>query len=114
MGDDMLARLLSFNNVIVTSHQGFFTREALDNIAHTTPAKCPRFLGRAETDERSASGSIGPDCRPAKFPDCQISGMNTNQATEFQSFPSPDSFPYVVRTDWSVLPGGSCVRLENT
>lgn len=36
MDDDMLARLLSFNNVIVTSHQGFFTREALDNIALTT------------------------------------------------------------------------------
>ena len=36
MDDDVLARLLSFNNVIVTSHQGFFTREALDNIAHTT------------------------------------------------------------------------------
>ena len=33
MDDDMLARLLSFNNVILTSHQGFFTREALDNIA---------------------------------------------------------------------------------
>ena len=28
--------LLSFNNVIMTSHQGFFTREALDSIAHTT------------------------------------------------------------------------------
>ena len=36
MDDDVLARLLSFNNVIVTSHQGFFTHEALDNIAHTT------------------------------------------------------------------------------
>lgn len=34
--DDVLARLLSFNNVIVTSHQGFFTEEALANIAHTT------------------------------------------------------------------------------
>ena len=34
--DDTLARLLSFNNVIVTSHQAFFTREALANIAHTT------------------------------------------------------------------------------
>ncbi len=34
--DDVLARLLSFNNVIVTSHQGFFTQEALQNIASTT------------------------------------------------------------------------------
>ena len=34
--DDVLARLLTFNNVIITSHQGFFTREALNNIAATT------------------------------------------------------------------------------
>jgi D-lactate dehydrogenase len=34
--DDVLARLLSFNNVIVTSHQAFFTHEALENIASTT------------------------------------------------------------------------------
>lgn len=36
MTDDVLARLLSFNNVIVTSHQAFFTYEAMANIAHTT------------------------------------------------------------------------------
>jgi D-lactate dehydrogenase len=36
LGDDVLARLLTFNNVIITSHQGFFTREALHNIAETT------------------------------------------------------------------------------
>ena len=30
------ARLLSFPNVIITSHQGFFTKEALAAIAHTT------------------------------------------------------------------------------
>ena len=34
--DDVLARLLSFNNVIVTSHQAFFTKVALHNIAETT------------------------------------------------------------------------------
>jgi len=34
--DDVLARLLTFNNVIVTSHQAFFTREAMTNIAETT------------------------------------------------------------------------------
>ncbi len=36
MDDDVLARLLSFNNVVLTSHQGFFTSEALENIAETT------------------------------------------------------------------------------
>ena len=30
------ARLLSFPNVMITSHQGFFTKEALEAIAETT------------------------------------------------------------------------------
>lgn len=34
--DDMLARLLNFRNVILTSHQAFFTQEAMHNIAQTT------------------------------------------------------------------------------
>ncbi len=34
--DDTLARLQTFPNVIITSHQGFFTREALHNITTTT------------------------------------------------------------------------------
>jgi D-lactate dehydrogenase len=34
--DDVLARLLTFHNVLITSHQAFFTKEALTNIAHTT------------------------------------------------------------------------------
>jgi len=36
MIDDDLARLLSFPNVLVTSHQGFFTREAVQAIAEVT------------------------------------------------------------------------------
>lgn len=34
--DDVLARLLTFPNVLITSHQAFLTREALANIASTT------------------------------------------------------------------------------
>lgn len=34
--DDVLARLNSFHHVIITSHQAFFTREAMNNIAETT------------------------------------------------------------------------------
>ncbi|KAB5627422.1 2-hydroxyacid dehydrogenase [Pseudomonas putida] len=34
--DDVLARLLTFPNVIVTAHQAFLTREALEAIAATT------------------------------------------------------------------------------
>jgi D-lactate dehydrogenase len=41
--DDVLARLLTFPNVVVTSHQGFFTREALAAIAHTTLASVTAF-----------------------------------------------------------------------
>ncbi len=33
--DDVLARLLTFPNVLVTGHQAFFTREALEGIAGT-------------------------------------------------------------------------------
>ncbi len=34
--DDLLARLLTFPNVLITAHQGFLTHEALANIAKTT------------------------------------------------------------------------------
>jgi len=34
--DDVLARLLTFPNVVITSHQAFLTHEALANIAKTT------------------------------------------------------------------------------
>lgn len=42
--DDVLARLLSFNNVLVTSHQGFFTREAEQKIASVTLENVKRFF----------------------------------------------------------------------
>jgi D-lactate dehydrogenase len=45
--DDVLARLLTFPNVLITGHQGFFTREALGNIAETTLANVSAF-GRGE------------------------------------------------------------------
>ena len=36
VADDNLARLLTFPNVLITSHMGFFTREAMHAIALTT------------------------------------------------------------------------------
>lgn len=36
IADDVLARLLTFPNVLVTGHQAFFTREAMQAIADTT------------------------------------------------------------------------------
>ncbi|MEX2642101.1 MAG: 2-hydroxyacid dehydrogenase [Acetobacterales bacterium] len=47
--DDVFARLLTFPNVLITGHQGFFTREAMTNIAETTIANLSSFenSGRA-------------------------------------------------------------------
>ncbi|MBA2659378.1 MAG: 2-hydroxyacid dehydrogenase [Nitrosospira sp.] len=36
MQDDVFARLLTFPNVLITGHQGFFTAEALSSVAQTT------------------------------------------------------------------------------
>jgi D-lactate dehydrogenase len=47
IGDDVLARLMTFPNVLVTSHQGFLTADALDDIAETTLANVHAFLGGA-------------------------------------------------------------------
>lgn len=41
--DDVFMRLLTFPNVVVTAHQGFFTREALANIAETTITNLTSF-----------------------------------------------------------------------
>jgi len=41
--DDVLARLLTFPNVLVTAHQAFLTAEALANIAETTLASVDAF-----------------------------------------------------------------------
>ena len=41
--DDVLARLLTFPNVLITGHQAFFTREAIGNIASTVVANLTDF-----------------------------------------------------------------------
>jgi D-lactate dehydrogenase len=41
--DDVFARLLTFNNVVVTGHQAFFTEDALAAIADTTLANLDAF-----------------------------------------------------------------------
>lgn len=43
MHDDVLARLLTYPNVLLTSHQAFFTQEAMDTIAGTTVANLDDF-----------------------------------------------------------------------
>lgn len=44
LDDDILARLISMPNVIVTSHQAFLTNEALSNIAQTTIENIEEFF----------------------------------------------------------------------
>ena len=41
--DDELSRLLTFPNVLVTSHQAFLTEEALTEIARVTAENIERF-----------------------------------------------------------------------
>ena len=41
--DDVFTRLLTFPNVIITGHQGFFTQNALRNIAEITLANITDF-----------------------------------------------------------------------
>ena len=51
--DDVLSRLLTFPNVLITSHQAFLTKEALTAIAETTVDSVLRFLeGREAVPER--------------------------------------------------------------
>ena len=47
LDDDVLARLISMPNVIVTSHQAFLTKEALSNIAETTMGNLKKFFENA-------------------------------------------------------------------
>ena len=51
MKDDVLARLTTFNNVMVTSHQAFLTDEALSAIATTTFQNIDEFCAGKRADE---------------------------------------------------------------
>lgn len=48
--DDVLARLITMPNVLITSHQAFLTKEALGNIAETTLKNITDFFIRDEID----------------------------------------------------------------
>jgi D-lactate dehydrogenase len=52
IGDDTLARLLSFNNVLVTSHQAFFTQEAIEAIAKTTLYNIEKYVNGKPLENR--------------------------------------------------------------
>jgi D-lactate dehydrogenase len=69
--DDILARIISLPNVIVTSHQAFLTKEALYNIAETTLQNCRGFFdGKSLDNEICYQCSKGEDCPREKNKRC--------------------------------------------
>lgn len=42
--DDSITRLVSFHNVLITAHQGFFTQEAMNQISETTLSNLKAFV----------------------------------------------------------------------
>ncbi len=57
--DDILARLLTFPNVLMTSHQAFLTKEALENIAITTLENIDKFN---KTGIVNKERMVSPEC----------------------------------------------------
>ena len=53
LDDDILARLISMPNVIVTSHQAFLTNEALENIAKTTVDNALSFFDGTDSPNKN-------------------------------------------------------------
>ena len=56
--DDLLARLLTFPNVLITAHQAFFTKTAMSNIADTTMANLAAFEKDGSSPNAVGSQSI--------------------------------------------------------
>ncbi|MFN8370921.1 MAG: 2-hydroxyacid dehydrogenase [Bacteriovoracaceae bacterium] len=56
--DDQLARLLSFPNVLITSHQAFLTKESLEVIAMTTLNNIDQFKKTENVDKDKVVNSI--------------------------------------------------------
>lgn len=50
--DDIIMRLMSFPNVLVTAHQGFFTEEALSQIAQVTLTNIDAFVAGAVLENK--------------------------------------------------------------
>ena len=48
--DDVFVRLQTFPNVLITAHQAFFTKEAVDNIAETTMENIKKYLETGESE----------------------------------------------------------------
>ena len=67
LDDDVLARLISMPNVIVSSHQAFLTEEALANIAETTVMNIVTLFATGQCEnELCYRGGVAEDCKSGK------------------------------------------------
>lgn len=66
--DDVLARLISMPNVVLTSHQAFLTHEALSNIAETTMNNIREFY-----EGKPLENEICYKC--SKYGSCKLQGQ---------------------------------------
>ncbi|WP_321991149.1 2-hydroxyacid dehydrogenase [Marispirochaeta aestuarii] len=62
ISDDILARLLTFPNVLITAHQGFFTREALANIAETSMENFRAYFNGGPLENEVCYRCDRPEC----------------------------------------------------
>lgn len=62
INDDLLARLLTFPNVIVTSHQAFFTQEALDMISSITLENLKAYEQGRPLENEICYKCLGGEC----------------------------------------------------
>jgi D-lactate dehydrogenase len=67
INDDTLALLVSLPNVIITSHQAFFTKEAMDSIARITLDNLDKFFNGEELENEICylckEGEAAIECR---------------------------------------------------
>ncbi len=60
--DDQISRLMQFPNVLVTAHQGFFTKESMEQITQTTLKNIDDFVAGKDSDNEVNCQMI-KDCK---------------------------------------------------
>ena len=70
IADDTLARLLTFPNVLITSHQAFFTKEAMHEIAATTLGSIQAFISGKSLDNEICYRCDKSECRKESVGRC--------------------------------------------
>lgn len=68
ISDDVFARLLTFANVLITGHQGFFTRDAMQAIASSTIANISQFERTGRPLHEVTARQVGPAAERTSSP----------------------------------------------